>query len=134
MGAIHKTLLCQGKTLKMEVHTTLWWLTDNSAVSIIFRKGSGDLTSMRQALQILEFARGLNLDLQPVWVSREDPRLQKADALSKHVNRTTGHSIEGLLIRYGRGWKSSLSTCLRLPRTIRWIGIIATPFPVHALG
>jgi hypothetical protein len=41
---------------------------------------------MRQALQILELARGLNLDLQPVWVSRSDPRLQKADALSKHVN------------------------------------------------
>jgi hypothetical protein len=40
MGAIHKTLLCQGKTLKMQVSTTLWLLTDNSAVSIIFRKGS----------------------------------------------------------------------------------------------
>jgi hypothetical protein len=41
---------------------------------------------MRQALQILELARGLNLDLQPVWVSPAEPRLQKADALSKHIN------------------------------------------------
>jgi hypothetical protein len=41
---------------------------------------------MRQALQILELARGLNLHLQPVWVSCADPWLQKADALSKHIN------------------------------------------------
>jgi hypothetical protein len=37
-------------------------------------------------LQILELARGLNLDLQPIWMSRADPRLQRADALSKHIN------------------------------------------------
>jgi hypothetical protein len=86
MSAIHKTLLCRGNVLRMESQTTLWWLTDNSAVASIFLRGSGDLTLMRQTLQILELARGLNLDLQPVWVSRSDPRLQKADALSKHVN------------------------------------------------
>jgi hypothetical protein len=86
MSAIHKTLLFWGNVLRMESQASLWWLTDNSAVASIFRKGSGDLTLMRQALQILELARGLNLDLQPVWVSKSDPRLQKADALSKHVN------------------------------------------------
>jgi hypothetical protein len=41
---------------------------------------------MRLALQVLELALELNLDLNAVWVSRSDPRLQKAVALSKHVN------------------------------------------------
>jgi hypothetical protein len=52
----------------------------------IFRRGSGDLTLMRLALQVLELALRLNLDLNPIWVSRADPRLQKADAMTKHVN------------------------------------------------
>jgi hypothetical protein len=41
---------------------------------------------MRLALQVLELALELNLDLNAIWVSRFDPRLQKADAFSKHVN------------------------------------------------
>jgi hypothetical protein len=28
----------------------------------------------------------LNLDLNPIWVPRTDPRLQKADAMTKQVN------------------------------------------------
>jgi hypothetical protein len=36
MSAIHKTLLCRGNVLRMESQTTLWWLTDNSAVASIF--------------------------------------------------------------------------------------------------
>jgi hypothetical protein len=35
---------------------------------------------------VLELASELNLDLNAVWVSRSDPRLQKADALTKQVN------------------------------------------------
>jgi hypothetical protein len=41
---------------------------------------------MRLALQVLELALKLNLDLNPIWVSRVNPRLQKADALTKQVN------------------------------------------------
>jgi hypothetical protein len=41
---------------------------------------------MRLALQVLELALKLNLDLNPNWVSRTDPRLQKADAMTKQVN------------------------------------------------
>jgi hypothetical protein len=41
---------------------------------------------MRLALQVLELALKLNLDLNPIWVSRVDPRLQKADAMTKQVN------------------------------------------------
>jgi hypothetical protein len=70
----------------MKSPTTLWWITDSKNVSRIFRRSSGDIVLMRLALQVLELALNLNLDLQPVWVSRSDPHLQKADALSKHVN------------------------------------------------
>jgi hypothetical protein len=35
---------------------------------------------------VLELASELNLDLNAIWVSRSDPRLQKADALTKQVN------------------------------------------------
>jgi hypothetical protein len=41
---------------------------------------------MRLVLQVLELALKLNLDLNPIWVSRVDPRLQKADAMTKQVN------------------------------------------------
>jgi hypothetical protein len=34
----------------------------------------------------LELALELNLDLNAIWVSRSDPRFQKADALTKQVN------------------------------------------------
>jgi hypothetical protein len=65
---------------------TLWWLTDSENVARIFRRGSGDLSLMRLALQVLELALKLNLDLNPIWFSRTDPRLQKADAMTKQVN------------------------------------------------
>jgi hypothetical protein len=70
----------------MSSPTTLWWLTDSKNVARILRRGSGDIVLMRLALQVLELALELNLDLNAVWVYRSDPRLQKADALSKHVN------------------------------------------------
>jgi hypothetical protein len=41
---------------------------------------------MRLVLQVLELALKLNLDLYPIWISRVDPRLQKANALTKQVN------------------------------------------------
>jgi hypothetical protein len=86
MGAILKTLLCNQDVLRMPHTSTLWWLTDNENVARAFRRGSGNVVLMRLALQVLELALELKLDLQAVWVSRQDPRLQKADALSKHVN------------------------------------------------
>jgi hypothetical protein len=70
----------------MASKTTLWWLRDSENVARIFRRGSGDLSLMRLALQVLEIALKLNLDLNPIWVSRTDPRLQKADAMTKQVN------------------------------------------------
>jgi hypothetical protein len=40
---------------------------------------------MRLALQVLELDLKLNLDLNQIWVSRTDPRLQKSDAMTKQV-------------------------------------------------
>jgi hypothetical protein len=37
-------------------------------------------------LDIMKKARSLNLDVQPIWVSRDNPFLQKADAISKGVD------------------------------------------------
>jgi hypothetical protein len=86
MSAVLKTLLCCQGELRMTSATTLWWLTDSENVARIFRRGSGDLSLMRLALQVLEMVLRLNLDFHPIWVSRTDPRLQKADALTKQVN------------------------------------------------
>jgi hypothetical protein len=86
MSAVLKTLLCCQKQLRMTSPTTLWWLTDSDNVARIFRRGNGDLALMRLALQVLELALKLNLDLNPIWVSRTDPMLQKANAMTKQVN------------------------------------------------
>jgi hypothetical protein len=56
MSAVLKTLLCCQKKLQMTSTRTLWWLTDSKNVARIFRWGSGDLTLMRLALQVLELA------------------------------------------------------------------------------
>jgi hypothetical protein len=86
MSAVFKTLSCCQSRLRMPSTTTLWWLTDSENVARIFRRGSGDLSLMRLALQVLELALKLNLDFHPIWVSWSDPRLQKTDALSKQIN------------------------------------------------
>jgi hypothetical protein len=75
MSAVLKTLLCCQKKLRMASMTTLWWLTDSENVAKKFRRGSGDLSLMPLALQVLEIALRLNLDINPIWVSRTDPRL-----------------------------------------------------------
>jgi hypothetical protein len=75
MSAVLKTLFCCQGELCMTSATTLWWLTDSENVARIFRRGSGDLSLMRLALQVLEMALKLNLDFHPIWVSRTDPRL-----------------------------------------------------------
>jgi hypothetical protein len=65
---------------------TLWWLTDNQNVEKMLAKGSGKLRIMKLVLDILKRGRALLLDLQPVWFSRDNPFLLKADAISKGIN------------------------------------------------
>jgi hypothetical protein len=86
MSAVLKTLMRCKKDLQMTSPTTLWWITDSKNVARIFCRGSGDIALMRLALQVLELALELNLDLNTIWVSQSDPRLQKADTLTKQVN------------------------------------------------
>jgi hypothetical protein len=49
-------------------------------------KGSGKLRIMKLVLDILKRGRALLLDLHPVWVSRDNPFLLKADAISKGID------------------------------------------------
>jgi hypothetical protein len=41
---------------------------------------------MRLVLDILKKSRELLFDLQPIWVSRNNPILLKADAISKGID------------------------------------------------
>jgi hypothetical protein len=68
------------------VQTTLWWLTDNQNVKKMLQKGSGKLRIMKLVLDILRIGRLLLLDLEPIWVSRDNPFLLKADAISKGID------------------------------------------------
>jgi hypothetical protein len=49
-------------------------------------KGSGKIRIMKLVLDIFKRGRRLLLDLQPVWVSRDNPFLLKAVAISKGVD------------------------------------------------
>jgi hypothetical protein len=52
----------------------------------ILAKGWGKLKITRLVLRILKKGRELNYDIQPIWVSRDNPFLQKADCLSKGID------------------------------------------------
>jgi hypothetical protein len=62
--------------------TTLWWLTDNQKVEKMIAKSSGKIKIMR----LLRSARDLKLQVEPVWVWRDNPFLQKAKAISKGID------------------------------------------------
>jgi hypothetical protein len=66
--------------------TTLWWLTDNANVEKMLAKGSGKLRITHLVLEILKKGRRLRFDIQPIWVSRDNPFLPKADCLLKGID------------------------------------------------
>jgi hypothetical protein len=49
-------------------------------------KGSGKLRITLVVLEILRKGRALKYDVHPIWVSRDNPFLQKANCLSKGIN------------------------------------------------
>jgi hypothetical protein len=49
-------------------------------------KGSGKLRITHLVLEILKKGRRFCLDIQPIWVGRDNPVLQKADCLSKGID------------------------------------------------
>jgi hypothetical protein len=107
--AIHRTLQFweSSKTLSRPLeHTTLWWLTDNQNVEKFLAKGSGKLRIMKLVLDILR--RGRVMDLQPIWVSWENPFLLKADAISKGIdtdNEERSAAVSNVLRQVGRARK-----------------------------
>jgi hypothetical protein len=84
--ALLRTLDAEGNLLSSKGHVTLWWLTDRGNVAKFLAKGSGKLVIMLQILDLLRTAQSLFLDFRPVWVSRDHPLLQRADARSKSIN------------------------------------------------
>jgi hypothetical protein len=89
--AISKTLdhmLLSGE-LKPAAWTTLWWLTDNANVEKMLAKGSGKLRITGLVMEILWKGSKLCYDIHPIWVSRDNPFLQKADCLSNGLIQTT---------------------------------------------
>jgi hypothetical protein len=64
----------------------LWWLTDNANVEKMLAKGSGKLRITRLVMEILRKGRELLYDVQPFWVSCDNPFQQKADCLSKGID------------------------------------------------
>jgi hypothetical protein len=90
------------------VQTTLWWLTDNQNVKKMLQKGSGKLRIMKLVLDIMRIGRLLLLDLQtfgPIWVSRDNPFLLKAEAISKGIDtdiwEITGDNVAHLSALFG---------------------------------
>jgi hypothetical protein len=70
--------------------TTLWRLTDNANVEKMIAKGSGKLRITRVVLEILRKGRALKYDVHSIWVSRDNPFLQKTDCLSKGFDSDNG--------------------------------------------
>jgi hypothetical protein len=67
-------------------------------------KGSGKLSVMRLVLDILKKGRELQFSFEPVWVSRDNQFLQKADALSKGIDSDkaiSGADFNDLAVRLG---------------------------------
>jgi hypothetical protein len=83
------------------------------------------LTLLRLAHAGVGVGVGANLDLNAIWVSQSDPRLHKADALTKQVNLDEWFIVT-LETLCSSGLECSLSTCLRCLRTSRWLGTIRT--------
>jgi hypothetical protein len=75
--AIQRTLqlwVTEGAVVsQLLVQTTLWWLTDNQNVEKMLQKGNGKLQIMKLVLDIMRIGRLLLLDLEPIWVSRDNP-------------------------------------------------------------
>jgi hypothetical protein len=86
--AISRTLdfMKRSGSLRPSEWTTLWWLTDNQNVEKMIAKGSGKIKIMYLVLEILKKARSLKYQVEPVWVSRDNTFLQKADAISNGVD------------------------------------------------
>jgi hypothetical protein len=67
---------------------------DNQNVEKFLAKGSGKIRIMKLVLDILRRCWKLLFDLQPIWVSRDNPFLLKADAISKGIDTDNWSILE----------------------------------------
>jgi hypothetical protein len=72
-----------------------YWLFSGFWTSMVLLKGSGKLAIMLQILHLLHSAHSCSLDLCPIWVSLNNPLLQKADALNKNVDTDNWSVCQG---------------------------------------
>jgi hypothetical protein len=85
---VERTLsfLAESRSITTVTATTVWWIMDNRNVLSFLAKGSKQMVIMVEIMAVLAKAHSLNFCIQPVWVSRDDPKLQKADLLSKRID------------------------------------------------
>ena len=76
--------MAQKGTVKEE--TNLYWITDSENLVKFLTKGSGKTNIQKEVLEILAHMRQLKLELRPIHLLREDPRIQEADAGSKSAD------------------------------------------------
>ena len=63
--------------------TNIFWLTDSQNLVTFLTKGSTKPHVQKTILEVLHFAQSLNVNLIPIHLRREDPRIQIADAGSR---------------------------------------------------
>jgi len=74
------TLQEMAKEGERKEDTNLYWVTDSGNLVKFLTKGSGKQNIQEEVLNILAQARQLKLDIRPIHLLREDPRIQEADA------------------------------------------------------
>ena len=63
--------------------TNVFWLTDSENLVVFLTKGSSKAPIQSDILVVLKIAKDLNLNLLPIHLKREDPRIKIADAGSR---------------------------------------------------
>jgi hypothetical protein len=76
-------------------------ICDNFNVSIILRKGSRKVHLHKIAIELHLICHQMQIRLSSMWVSRDDPRISQADAMSRYLDLhdwgTTGKAYEALV-------------------------------------
>jgi hypothetical protein len=63
--------------------TTVYWLTDSENLTTFLTKGSGKRKIQQDIFRVLSLARSLNIEIEPIHLLRDDPRIKIADDGSK---------------------------------------------------
>ena len=62
---------------------TVYWLTDSENLAQFLKKGSGKPHVQREVFKVMLIARDLNIQIIPIHLLRDDPRIKVADDGSK---------------------------------------------------